>query len=45
MKLAKSYTLDEEVIKRIKKEAEESKRSASFIINKILENYFRGVKK
>lgn len=41
MKEKMSLTLEKEIIKKIEKEAEKKDRSKSFIVNKILEEYFK----
>ena len=37
-----SYTLEGEVIDKVKADAEEENRSASFTVNRILEEYYLG---
>jgi len=39
MKKQKTVTIDEELVKKIKSDAEEEKRSESFIVNEILNEY------
>lgn len=40
MKEQKTFILDPEVIKKIKEEAREQRRSDSFILNEILKNHY-----
>lgn len=40
MKVPKNFTIDEELIPKIEKEAREKKRSESFIVNEILLNHY-----
>ena len=40
MKVPKNFTIDEELIPKIEKQAREEQRSESFIINQILVDYF-----
>lgn len=40
-KIAKNITLDENVVDAIKKEAELQERSESWIINKVLKEYYK----
>lgn len=41
MKAPKNYTIDEELIKKVKTKAREQRRSESFIVNDILLDYFK----
>ncbi len=40
MKTKTSYTIDEELIPQIKKTAKKEERSESFVVNKILKEFF-----
>ena len=44
MKVPKNFTIKEELIPLIKKEAEEKNRSESFIVDEILTEYFKNKK-
>jgi len=44
MKTNKSYTIDQELIKKVKAKAREKRRSESFIVNDILQDYFENDK-
>lgn len=41
MKKQKTVMIDEELIERIKKDAEKENRSESFIVNEILNEYYK----